>query len=140
MSAISITASNVTLQSGPTEMATAGEAFAAGAAVYQSAAGTWLKAQCDGSTVEAGEVKVGVALFTADAASARGQVAVEGAEVNVGAVLTAGSPLYIHGTAGSMTHALADLASTNKSTIVGIAISTSRMFVKPIYRAGAVIA
>ena len=50
MTALSITAANVAWVSGPVDHGcVAGEAFAAGAAVYLSASNTWLKAQCDGT-------------------------------------------------------------------------------------------
>lgn len=137
---IVITAANVAWVSGPVlSDAIAGEAFVAGATVYLSDTNTWFKAQGDGTAVQAGSNGIGVALATADAVGARVSVATTGAIVSYGAVLTAGLFYTIADTAGGLRPS-ADNASTDKVTLVGLAISTSQLLLQRIYNAGAVIA
>ncbi len=147
MAAIVVTASAVSYVSGPKDDGqTAGEAFAAGAAVYLSAVnGKWYKAQADGAGADSGTAAEaagsngsGIALFTADAANARGSIARPGAIVNMNAVLTAGTTYYIHGTAGSF-GVFSELASTNKCTPILAAITTSQFKILEGYN-GAVLA
>lgn len=133
MAAISVTAASVVWASGPREAGTAGEAFTAGAILYRAATGKWLKAQSDGTSVQAGEYGLGLALFTADAADAQGQVATYGAIVTFNAALTAAIGYWLHGTAGSFTATIADVASTNYYTYVGIGRSTTSLLFVPIY-------
>lgn len=138
MSALSITAANVAWQSGPVKSdQIAGEAFAAGACVYMSATGTWLKAQCDGTAIEAGSEDLGIALATADAAGARVSVAVSGAVVSLGTG-TAGI-MYCPGrTAGSLVPT-ADLLSTDKVTPFALGVGSNKVQLQRNYNAGAVI-
>jgi hypothetical protein len=138
MAAIVITAANVAWVSGPVlSDQIAGGAFTAGQVVYQADNGTWLVAQGDGSAVEAGANNLGIALFTSDASGARGSIAVSGAIVSYGAVLTAALVYMIGDTAGSI-YPTADLGSTDKMTVIGIAISTSQLLLQRIYNAGSV--
>lgn len=138
MAALTVTAANVALVSGaPLSDQIAGEAFTAGMVVYQADNGTWLKAQGDGSAVEAGSNNLGVALFTADAAGARGSIASTGCVVSFGAVLTAALVYMIGDTAGSI-YPTADLGTADKMTVLGIAISTSQLLIQRIYNAGSV--
>lgn len=141
MAAITVTASAVVYVSGPKDDGqVAGEAFAAGAALYLSSTdGKWYKAQADGTAAQAGADGYGMALFTADAAGARGSVARPGAKVTMNAALTAGVAYFIHGTAGSF-GVYSELASTNKSTIFCVAVSTSQLLLVQAYDAGAVLA
>jgi hypothetical protein len=140
MAAITITAANVAWVSGPTlSDQIAGEAFTAGMAVYQADNGTWLKAQGDGTEAEAGDNNVGVALFTADAAGARGSIASTGAVVAYGAVLTKGLVYIVGDTAGSI-YPSADAGSGDQMTILGLAISTSQLKLQRVYDDGAVLA
>lgn len=137
-SALSITAANVSLQSGPTMTdQAAGEAFIAGAIVYQAANGTWLKAQCDGTVIEAGSNKIGMALATADAAGARITVATAGAIVSIGA--GAAGSIYVVGTTAGTLIPVADLASTNKVTPAALGIGTNKVLLLWAYNAGAVV-
>jgi hypothetical protein len=139
MSALSITASSVAYQSGPVDSdQVAGEAFAAGAAVYRAANGTWMKAQCDGTAIEAGSEDIGMALFTADAAGARGSIAKPGAIVTVGA--GAAGVIYALGTTAGSLIPSADLASTNKVTVAAIGIGSNKLQLSRIYNSGAVLA
>ena len=142
MTALSITAANVSLDSGPHDVdCVAGEAFNAGAAVYRKDAdGLWYKAQCDGTAEEAGSTELGIALFTASGAGARGAVAKDGAVVSVGSAVCLAGFFYCPGrTAGSLIPS-ADLASTDKATLAAVGISTSKLLVRRTYNAGMVIA
>lgn len=97
----------------------AGETLTAGQCVYLSAAGTWLKAQSDGTAVEAGSLGLGFALH----ASLTGQpVAVQtGGIFTIGATAApvVGTIYVVSATAGSV-DAWAALVTTNKITILGI--------------------
>lgn len=139
MAALTITAANVAWVSGPklTDQV-AGEAFAAGALVYLAANGTWLKAQGDGTAIEAGSENLGIALATADAAGARVSIATEGAIVSVGTG-TAGIVYYVGDTAGGF-HPVADLGSTDKVTVAALGIGSNKLKIARIYDAGAVLA
>lgn len=141
MTALSITAANVAYVSGPVDTdQVAGEAFAAGAIVYRAANGTWLKAQCDGTAIEAGSGGIGMALATADAAGARVSIARPGAIVTIAASgLTVGTPYFIGNTAGSL-DPVGDLGSTDKVTFAGITISGTRILLGYLYNSGAVLA
>lgn len=137
MAALSITKANVAWVSGPIENGTAGEAVDAGDCVYRSAAGTWLKAQCDGTTVEAGENGLGLALGTADASGARIGIAMPGAVVSIGA--GAAGTVYCPGTTVGDLIPTADLATTNKATIAAQGLTTNRILVVGVYNAAAVV-
>ena len=136
--ALSITAANVTLDSGPFDQAVAGEAFAAGAILYlKTSDGRWYKAQADGTAAEAGADGRAMALGTADAAGARVSIAMPGAVVSIGTGTAA--VIYLPGrTAGSLIPS-ADLASTDKATIAAIGIGTNKLLLTRIYHAGAVV-
>lgn len=139
MAALTITAANVAWVSGPISSdQIAGEAFAAGACVYYNASiGKWLKAQCDGTTAEAGETNIGMALATADAAGARVSIALPGAVVSIGAG-TAGGVYCPGATAGSYVP-VADLVSTNKVTVAALGIGSSKLQLSRDYNVGAVL-
>ena len=103
----------------------AGEAFDAGMVVYRKASdGKWWKAQCDGTAEESGVgVQIGIAITTGVADQ---YVVVQtGGDINLGAtVAIAAGPYVVSATAGGIAP-MADLASTNRLTWVGYAISTS---------------
>jgi hypothetical protein len=140
MVAIVITAANVALISGPPLAdQPAGEAFIAGTPVYQADNGTWWKAQGDGTEIEAGKNNVGIALFTADAAGARGSVAGTGCVVSFGAVLTKGLVYIVGDVAGSI-YPSADALTGDQMTVLGVAISTTQLKLMRVYDDGAVIA
>lgn len=140
MTALSITAANVAWVSGPIdEGCVAGAAFVAGAEVYLAANGRWLNAQADGSAIEAGQYGIGMALFTADAAGARGSIARPGAIVTIAASgLTPGVPYFVGNTAGSL-DPLADLGSNDKVTFAGMLISATQIKLGYLYDAGSVV-
>lgn len=128
MSALSITAANVLLVSGAYDKdQVAGEAFIAGASVYLAADGTWYKALCGGTSVQAGSGGNGLALATADAAGARVSIARSGAVVSLG-TSTKGIVYYVGATAGAI-NPVADLVSTNNVTpfMLGIGSNKSQL-------------
>lgn len=139
MTALTITAASVVWQSGPIDKdQIAGEAFAAGALVYKAANGTWLKAQCDGTAIEAGSGGLGMALATADVAAARVSIARPDAVVAIGTG-TAGVIYCPGATAGSLIPT-ADLASTNKVTVAAIGIGSNKLKLAYAYDAGCALA
>jgi hypothetical protein len=141
MTAITITAANVALVSGePLKDQIAGGAFTAGQSVYRAANGSWLKAQDDGTAIEAGSNNVGVALGTADASGARVSIASTGCVVSYGAGVLAAGVVYALGDAAGAICPIADAASTDKVTILGLAISTASLKIQRVYDAGAVVA
>ncbi len=143
MTAITITAANVSLVSAPSNTVLEGQICAAaigvGQSVYLLDNGTWGLAQGDGTAVEAGANGLGIALNTTAAAGQKLSVAIRGATVGYGAVLTAGLFYCVGDTAGSVTPS-ADNLTTDKSTLLGQAISTSNLLLMGAYNAGAVIA
>lgn len=138
MVALTIAAAAVAYQSGPilTDQL-AGEAFIAGACVYQADNGQWLKAQCDGSAPEAGANNTGMALATADGAGARVSIAGPGAIVTVGTG-AAGVVYCIGAVAGTFVPA-ADIVSTNKMTPVALGIGASKLHLTRVYNPGAIL-
>ena len=141
MTALAVVAAQTLWVSGPKDGdQVAGEAFTAGQMVYLSAAGTWLKAQCDGTAVEAGSLGIGMALFTADVAGARGSIARPGAIVTVAASgLTVGIPYWIGNAAGAL-DPLADLGTTDKVTFAGQTRSATQFVIGYLYDSGCVLA
>ena len=139
MAALTITASSVAWVSGPTEIGTAGEAFAAGVSLYRAANGSWYKAQADGTTIEAGEYGYGLALATADAAGAKVGVALPGAIVTLGTGTAA--IVYCPGTAAGSWVPIADLVTTTqKVTPAAVGVGTSRvLLLSGAYNAGSVV-
>lgn len=134
---LTITASGVAWVSGPIDSGQkSGEAFVAGAMVYLSATGTWLKTQDDGTAVEAGQNGIGMALSTADAANAFVSVARPGAIVTIGTG-TAGVVYTLADTAGDLAPT-ADNGSTDKITPAALGIGTSQVLLMYAYNAGAV--
>lgn len=140
MTAIVVTPANVAWVSGPIKGdQIAGEAFTAGQGVYLADNGTWLKAQADGTAVQAGANDLGVALGDAAGAGARVSIAVTGAVVSFGAVVTAGV-VYVPGDTAGAINPVADQGSSDKITVLGVGISTSRILIGRVYDAGSVLA
>jgi len=141
MAALTITAANVSRASGPVKHGQiAGEAFNAGAALYyKNSDGKWYKAQDDGTAEEAGAYGFGIALGTAAAAGQEISVALPESIVTLGSVVTAGVVYTIDDAAGSI-GPIADRASTDKVTVIGLGISATQMLVGHMYNAGAVLA
>ena len=141
MAALSITAANVVLSSGPASHGQlAGEAFNAGAMLYfKESDSKWYKAQGDGTAEEAGSVDVGMALSTAAAAGAFVSIAKADAVVTIGSVPTAGVVYTIDDTAGSI-GPIADRGSADKVTVVALGVSATAIKLARVYHAGSVLA
>lgn len=135
---LTVTASSVAWVSGPvTCEKQSGEAFVAGAALYYSASGTWLKAQGDGTATEAGVNGLAVALGTSDAAGAFVCVARAGAIVTLGTG-AAGTVYIIGDTAGGI-YPAADAGTADKVSIIGLGIGSNRLQIVEVYNAGSVV-
>jgi hypothetical protein len=122
---ISITASAVTLVSGPTEQMVAGATVTAGQVVYREAATGQAKlSDNDSATAEVRSV-YGMALH----ASLAGQplvVAKNGAKVAMGAIFTAGVEVYLSGTPGAIAPR-ADITTGDDPIRVGVPLTTSQL-------------
>lgn len=138
MADLTVTAANVFWVSGPTTDGAAGEAVAAGKAVYRrDSDGLWLLGQADGTAAEAGAGGSGIALNTADRANAPLRVARHGSVVELGAGL-AGVVYTMADTAGGI-RPNADNGSGDKVTPIGIGIGSNRIQVIEAYNAGSVL-
>lgn len=142
MSALTLTAAQVLLVSGPTKEVVFGATITQGQGVYFDAAtGKWKLAQCDGTPAEAGADGYGIAL-SAGSDGQRGVVALPGAKVTLGAgaAPAAGTVYAIGATAGAI-NPVADLASTNKVTVLGVGIGGNAVkMLGESYDSGAVLA
>jgi hypothetical protein len=139
MAALTITAANVLLTSGPTaDGQIAGEAFDAGACIYQADNGKWLKAQADGTAVQAGSNNIGMALSSADADGSRFSVALPGAVVAIGTG-TAGV-VYVPGDTAGAYNPVADQGTTDKITVAALGIGSNSLLLTRVYNAGSVLA
>lgn len=126
MADLVVTAANVVEGSAPqTIQGFAGETITAGMSVYQAANGRWMKAKCGGTSIEAG---VGTLIGIAVVGSLNNQpITVQiGGQVNVGATLTVGVIYCISATYGGLAP-IADMVSTNKLTLMGLAVSASAL-------------
>lgn len=125
MTDISITAANVKLISGPTEEMAAGATITAGQIAYQEASTSKAKlADNDSATAEVRAVR-GMALNGASADQPV-RLAKNGAIVDLGAVLTAGTDYYLSGTPGAFCPR-ADVTTGDDPVRVGMALTTSRL-------------
>ena len=101
-----------------------GETITAGMVVYLNASSVWMKAQSDGTAIEAGSSNYGFAMH----ASLAGQpLCVQAAGIFVvgaTAAPTVGEIYYIGTTYGAI-NPYSDLVSTNKITILGIGYTSS---------------
>ncbi len=139
MVALTITPANVLWQSGPIlSDQVAGEAFDAGASIYLADNGKWLKAQCDGTAVQAGSNNVGMALGSADADGSRISVATDGAIVAVGTG-TAGIA-YGPGDTAGLYQPMSDMGTTDKVTVAAVGIGSNKLQLARVYNAGSVLA
>lgn len=106
----------------------AGEAITAGQSLYIKSSDQKLwKAQCDGVASE--EILAGIALNSAAAGQPMAYVGY--GDVTIGATLTQGGIYVISATLGGICP-VADLASTNKLSMIGFAVSSSVLRVMPI--------
>jgi hypothetical protein len=136
MADISVTAVNVALATGGSNATrknvTYGEAVTQGQSVYLKSDGKWWKADSN-ATESAGSAGVGVAL-TKGSADDPG-IVITGGLMNLGATLTAGAPYFVSSAAGGICPA-ADLSSTEYTTYLGSAISSSIINLGPHYSGG----
>ena len=138
MVALTIPAASVRLISGPDAPdQVSGEAFIAGANLYQAVSGQWFKAKASGTVDEVGANNTGIALATADAAGARVSVALPGAIVQLGTG-TAGVVYAIGAVAGQLVP-MADLVATNRVHPVAVGIGLNQVQLARNYNAGAVL-
>ena len=98
-----------------------GGTVTAGMPVYLSAANTWIAADNNVSTLEAGLYGCGIALN--GGASGQPAAVQVGGDINIGATLTAGVPYIVSSNAGAIAP-ITDI-STNYTTVLGVAISAS---------------
>lgn len=142
MSALSITAAQVLLVFGPTKEVVFGATITQGQAVYfDDATGKWKLAQCDGTVAEAGASGHGIAL-TGGADGQKGIIALPGAKVTLGAgAAPAAGTVYAIGTGAGGINPVADLASTNKVTVLGVGVGGNAVkMLGESYDSGAVLA
>lgn len=128
MADFTITASNVVPGGTARQSLVAGEVISAGEVLYKKSSDSKAyKAQCDGTTEEA--TVIGIAINSAAAGQPVSYVE-SGGSVTVGSALgSAGKALYLSATAGKLMPA-ADIASTNKLTIVGYSTSATALTVQ----------
>lgn len=125
MADISITGTGVKLVGGPTEDIIAGAAIAGGQIVYEEAASSKAKlSDNDSATAEVRAIR-GMALHAA-AQDQPLRLAKNGALVDVGAVLVAGTDYYVSGTPGSICPR-ADVTTGHDPLRVGMAETASRL-------------
>lgn len=128
MADLTVTAASVLFTSGTKESSyNAGESVTAGQCVYLSASSTWLKAQCDGTAVEAGSSDLGIALHAAGAGQPLA-VAKTGSTINIGATTSKNTVYFVSATAGGVMP-VADLATGNRIARLGYATATDGTFV-----------
>jgi len=130
-----VTAGNVALAAGTTatrKNVTWGETVTQGQSVYLKSDGKWWKADAN-ATESAGSAGLGVAL-TKGSADDPG-IVVTGGSMNLGATLTAGAPYFVSSTAGGICPA-ADLSTTEYTSYLGSATSTSVINLGPHYSGG----
>lgn len=119
--------------SGNVSYGTAGTTITAGQALYLDAATSTLKL-CDGDLSAAAADCVGISLHGSLSGQPL-QYQIDGT-ITIGATMTLGEPYFASATAGSIIPA-ADLASPNRTTIIGVATSTTVMTLK-LYTSGVV--
>lgn len=100
----------------------AGEALAAGQAVYKKAADLkWYKGDCNSATAE---VRVATAFAMTGSAAGQPVVVQKAGSLTLGATLTAGVAYYLSGTAGGV-RPVADNVTGDYPEVLGIATSTT---------------
>lgn len=103
---------------------TAGETITAGQSVYLNASSLWMKAQCDGTALEAGSSNRGIAV-TGAAINQSINVQIAGT-ITIGATVVATTQYIVSATAGGICP-IADIASTNYLTLLGYASTTGAL-------------
>ena len=141
MAALSITAAQVLLVSGPTKEVTFGATITQGQGVYFASDGKWKLAQCDGQAVEAGEGGYGIAL-SGGSDGQKGVVALPGAKVNLGAAAAAAAgELYcVGGAAGAINPKSDVVTSGNRVTPLALGVGNNAVkILAEAYDSGAVV-
>jgi len=131
MAAISITAANVSKNTGTTRQHNTGVAITAGQTLYLTASGVW--GLCDADAAGTADCH-GVALH--GAASGQPLTALTAGTLDLGATLTVGAPYFVHTTAGGI-GVLTELASGDYVTYLGTALAADN-FELQIHNTGAV--
>ena len=141
MSALSITAAQVLLVSGPTLTGIFGATITQGQAVYFATDGKWKLAQCDGTAAEAGADGYGIAL-SGGSDGQQGVVALPGAKVTLGAgAAPAAGTVYAIGSGAGGINPVADLGLTNKVTPLALGVGSNAVkILSGSYDSGAVLA
>lgn len=125
MADLTITAANVKLVSGSTSRMVAGATLTAGQVVYEEASTEKAKlADNDSATAEVRAIK-GITLHAA-LADQPVVVAGNGAVVEFGAILTAGTDYYLSGTPGGICPR-ADVTTGDDPVRIGMALTTARL-------------
>lgn len=127
MADLTITAANVVAgTTAARDSGTAGEAIAAGQAVYRSSTtNKWMLADSDSATAEAKRA-TGIAL---NGAALNQPISVlKSGEITIGATLTAGTAYYLSATPGGICP-VADVSTGDDVCLVGLAKSTSVLVV-----------
>lgn len=134
MANLNPTAANVKRVSGGIFQKIAGEAVARGAPCYLKASDNKAyNGQCDGTAEEAETLYIALN----DAAADQPVTLMSGGLLDMGAILTVGVIYVLSATAGKICPA-ADLVTGNRLTIIGAAVSTSRLKFAPCASGGVV--
>ena len=128
MANLSQTAADVKILSdGPIQNGTCGEALTAGQPVYQSG-GKWFRGINTGVALNASISRI---VIVGGAIDAPCVLALSGCQVDLGATLVVGETYILSATLGLIAP-LADLASTNRVTILGVATAVNSFAFYPL--------
>jgi hypothetical protein len=128
MANLSQTAANVRIRSaGPIGTGVCGETLTAGQPAYESA-GKWYRAGAAGSAALANAQRIVIVGGTADTPCI---LAVPGCAVDLGATLAIGETYVVSATVGAIAP-VADLVSTNRVTVLGIASTANSLTFRPV--------
>ena len=130
MADVSITAANVLLVSGSSEVITAGATLTAGMPVYRDSAAS-NKAKAGKADAASTDDIYGIALHGASDGQPL-SVALPGAVVNMGGTLVLGEPYMLSAGAAGGVAPVNDLVATNFVTFLGIAITTANLKFSPV--------
>ena len=128
MANLSQTAANVKdLSFGPYQSGTCGEALTAGQPVYQTG-GKWFRGICTGVALNATIQRI---VIQGGAIDAPCILAMPGCQIDLGATLVVGETYVLSATVGAIAP-LADLVSTNRVTILGVATAAGSFAFAPV--------
>lgn len=122
---LTLTAANVVPGTGASlETGTAGEAIAAGKAVFKKAADKkWYLADCNAASAE---TRQATAIAVTGSAAGQPVVVQKGGPITIGATVAAGTVYFLSGTAGGVRPA-ADNTTGDYPQILGMGISTTQI-------------